>query len=149
MRLQGRHWAALLNKAARAYADDRAIRLGAGLAYYSLFALVPIMSLAVSLATIFFGQEALISFTTAVSELLGDDAATALTLAIEGTEGATFWLSVTSLTVLLLPADSFLPPGGTSLRSSGVTPRIGVSPQPSGTGSSQSPQSSDRVCCSR
>lgn len=91
----------LLKDAARAYADDRAIRLGAGLAYYSLFALVPIMSLAVSLATIFFGQEALVSFTTAVSDLLGDDAAAALVSAIEGTEGATFWLSVTSLIVLI------------------------------------------------
>ncbi|HEY5889813.1 MAG TPA: YihY/virulence factor BrkB family protein, partial [Acidimicrobiia bacterium] len=95
------HRAALLKKAARAYADDRAIRLGAGLAYYSLFALVPILSLAVSLATIFFGQEALISVTAAVSELLGDDAASALMSAIEGTESATLWLSITSLIVLI------------------------------------------------
>ena len=97
-----RHWAVLLKKAARAYADDRAIRLGAGLAYYSLFALVPILSLAVSLATIFFGQEALLTFTTAVSELLGDDAATSLVSAIEGAESSSFWLSVTSLIVLIL-----------------------------------------------
>lgn len=43
---------------ARAWSDDRAIRLGAGLAYYSLFALVPVLFLAVAMAGILFGQEA-------------------------------------------------------------------------------------------
>jgi membrane protein len=103
-RTLGSRWqqkAALLKGAARAYANDRAIRLGAGLAYYSLFALVPIMSLAVSLATIFFGQEALEVFTTAVTDLLGADAAAALVSAIEGGGGSTFWLSITSLIVLI------------------------------------------------
>ena len=39
-----------LVNAARAWSADRAGRLGAGIAYYSLFTLVPILLLAVSLA---------------------------------------------------------------------------------------------------
>jgi membrane protein len=96
-----RRWSKLLRLAARAYADDRAIRLGAGLAYYSLFALVPILSLTLSLATFFFGQTAVDSLATAISDLLGDQAASVLVGAIEETEGVTFLLSMTSLIVLI------------------------------------------------
>jgi membrane protein len=75
---------ALLAAAARAYIDDRAIRLGAGLAYYSLFALIPILTLAVSMASIFFGQELVTGeFYARINEILGADAAGLITDAVE------------------------------------------------------------------
>jgi membrane protein len=46
-----------LVKSAEAWSADRAIRLGAGLAYYSLFALIPVLFLAGALAGILFGKE--------------------------------------------------------------------------------------------
>ncbi|MCZ6505207.1 MAG: hypothetical protein O6834_04400 [Actinobacteria bacterium] len=47
----------LLVASARSWLDDRVIRLGAAVAYYSLFTLIPVLFLAVSLASIFFGQD--------------------------------------------------------------------------------------------
>ena len=47
----------LLVASARSWIDDRVIRLGAAVAYYSLFTLIPVLFLAVSLASIFFGQD--------------------------------------------------------------------------------------------
>lgn len=41
----------------RARSDDRAVRLGAGIAYYSLFALIPALAAAVSLASLFFSRD--------------------------------------------------------------------------------------------
>lgn len=73
----------LLVDAARSYVDDRAIRLGAGLAYYSLFALVPILTLAVSLASVFFGQDLVTGeFYAAIDEVLGSDIADLVSNAI-------------------------------------------------------------------
>lgn len=47
-----------LRDAWRSYSEDRAIRMGAGLAYYSLFALAPLLFLGVSVAGLLIGQEA-------------------------------------------------------------------------------------------
>jgi membrane protein len=48
----------LLRAAARSFLRHRARRLGAGLAYYSLFALVPTMFLALAVVAAIFGREA-------------------------------------------------------------------------------------------
>ena len=77
----------LLYKAGRASVDDRVIRLGAGVAYYSLFTLVPVLLLAVTFASIFLGQETVkAEVRAAIEELLGADIASAIMGAIEAVD---------------------------------------------------------------
>lgn len=74
----------VLMEAYRAWSADRAPRLGAGLAYYSLFALVPVLFLAISLAGIIFGRD--VAGTTledSVADAVGAEIADALTQAID------------------------------------------------------------------
>ncbi len=74
----------LLVAAARSWIDDRVIRLGAAVAYYSLFALIPVLFLAVALASIFFGQARVSAeVEELISDLLGEDIAVAITSAVE------------------------------------------------------------------
>ncbi|MCZ6738933.1 MAG: YihY/virulence factor BrkB family protein [Actinobacteria bacterium] len=74
----------LLVVSARSWIDDRVIRLGAAVAYYSLFTLIPVLFLAVSLASIFFGQDRVdAEVEKQIADLLGDDIASAVTSAIE------------------------------------------------------------------
>jgi membrane protein len=55
----------------------RTIRLGAGLAYYGLFAFVPLLAVSLSLAGIFFQQDDVQDYLAGqFAEILGDDAAT-------------------------------------------------------------------------
>ena len=87
--------------------DDRAIRLGAGLAYYSLFALVPVMALAVGLASVFFGQRAVNrEIYATVSDIVGEDVAGLLIDAVArvGSDRTDAALSLVSLGVLLFSA---------------------------------------------
>ena len=73
----------LLN-AARAWSADRAVRLGAGIAYYSLFALIPVLFLAVSLAGFIFGQDAAGgAIEDAISDAVGPEIAALVTLAMD------------------------------------------------------------------
>ena len=74
----------LLVVSARSWLDDRVIRLGAAVAYYSLFTLIPVLFLAVSLASIFFGQDRVSAeVEKQIADLLGDDIASAVTSAFE------------------------------------------------------------------
>ena len=74
----------LLVVSARSWIDDRVIRLGAAVAYYSLFTLIPVLFLAVSLASIFFGQDRVdAEVEKQIADLLGDDVANAVTSAFE------------------------------------------------------------------
>lgn len=54
--------ASLVLEAYREWREDRAIRLGAGLAYYGLFAIVPLVSLSILVAGLVFSQEEIRSF---------------------------------------------------------------------------------------
>jgi len=97
----------LLISSARSWIDDRVIRLGAAVAYYSLFALIPVMFLAISLASIFFGQDAVTAeVEKAIADILGDDLATSLIDAFEQLQlvdtGAV--VSLVTLGVLLFTA---------------------------------------------
>ncbi len=79
----GRTFATLL-RSAKAWSDDRAIRLGAAIAYYSLFALIPILLLAVSLAGIIYGQEvAGSSLENGLRDAVGEEIAALLVGAID------------------------------------------------------------------
>lgn len=68
----------LLYDAANAWIDDRAMRLGAGVAYYALFALVPVLMLAISVASVFLGESVSADVQDALAELLGAESAAAL-----------------------------------------------------------------------
>ena len=102
-----RRAAALLVAAFRAWSADRAMRLGAGLAYYSLFALVPLAFLAVSLAGLLFGTDTAEStIEESVQNLLGTEAAATVTDAIDAvrSERNTAVLPLLSLGALVLTA---------------------------------------------
>lgn len=60
----------------REWSEHRTIRLGAGLAYYGLFALIPVLSVSLSIASIFFARDDVQDYLTdQLLELFGDDAA--------------------------------------------------------------------------
>lgn len=73
-----------LRDAARAFLDDRASRLGASLAYYSLFALAPLLVLSISIAGTLLGEQAAEGdLVESVDELLGPDLASVLQDALD------------------------------------------------------------------
>ena len=78
----------LLTETYGAWRMHRTIRLGAGLAYYGLFAFVPVLAVSLSLAGIFFQQDDVQDYLAGqFADLLGDDAATvsaALAGALDG-----------------------------------------------------------------
>ena len=79
----------VLREAANLFFEDRAKRLGAGLAYYALFALVPSLLLAVGVAGAFVGREAAAGeLADQMSGFLGDDSAEQIETAI-----ASLWTS--------------------------------------------------------
>jgi membrane protein len=74
----------LLVASAQSWIDDRVIRLGAAVAYYSLFALIPVLFLAVALASLFFGQDQVSAeVEQLITDLLGEDIAGAIIGAME------------------------------------------------------------------
>lgn len=59
----------------REWVEHRTIRLGAGLAYYGLFALVPVLAVSLSIASIFFARDDVQTYLAdQFTQLLGDDA---------------------------------------------------------------------------
>lgn len=97
----------LLAESAREWSSDRAVRLGASLAYYSLFALIPTLSLAVSLASLFFGQEEVSQqLYGAMSDVVGGDIANLIVSAVDRVDDDSVVgvLPVVSLGVLLFSA---------------------------------------------
>jgi len=73
-----------LRHAARAFLDDRASRLGASLAYYSLFALAPLLVLSISIAGAFLGEQAAEGdLVESIEEVVGPELATALEEALD------------------------------------------------------------------
>jgi membrane protein len=84
-----RAWS-LLTETFWAWYEDRAARLGAALAYYTVFALAPSLILIIALAGLFLGQEAAQGqIVREVEDLVGRKAAEAIQAAIENarTEG--------------------------------------------------------------
>jgi membrane protein len=98
---------ALLKEAAADWLDDEAPRLGAALAYYTLFALAPLLIVAIGIAGVVFGQEAAQGRIVAeLSGVVGTSGAEAVTALIENSrKPATGILaSVLGLATLLLGA---------------------------------------------
>lgn len=64
--------------------DHRVIRLAAGLAYYALFGLIPVLWVAVTLASVFFGSDAVSAeIASAISGVVGDEIAEFVLYAID------------------------------------------------------------------
>ena len=75
----------LFGSAARAWWDDDALRLGASLAYYTLFAIAPILLVATAIAGMVFGAEAVRGeIVGQLDQLLGREGALAVQSLLEG-----------------------------------------------------------------
>jgi len=65
--------------AARAWIDGRAIRLGAAVAFYGLFAIIPVLMLAIALASVFIDEARVTAEVQAViADLVGEELANAI-----------------------------------------------------------------------
>ncbi len=104
---EARSTVGLLFESAREWSSDRASRLGASLAYYSLFALIPTLALAVSMASVFFGQEEVSQqLYSGIVDVVGDDIAGLIVNAITSVDddASDGILPLVSLGVLLFSA---------------------------------------------
>ncbi|EOR94423.1 Ribonuclease BN [Arcticibacter svalbardensis MN12-7] len=92
---------------ASAFADDKAMKYSASLAYSTIFALSPLLVLIISLASIFYGKEAIQGkLFSEINQLVGSDAAQQIQTLIEKSAlsgGSTFSLII-SIVVLLIGA---------------------------------------------
>jgi membrane protein len=95
-----------------AWWDDNALRLGASLSFYTLFAIAPVLLVAISMAGLVFGTEAV--HTELVSQmqgLVGRDGAQAVQALLEGArqrQSGVFGTLVGSVTFLLAATGAFL-----------------------------------------
>jgi membrane protein len=97
----------LLVDAGRAWSSDRASRLGAALAYYSLFALVPVLFLAIGLAGLVVG-EAVANSTVEerIADVVGSDIAHQIAISIDHlrAQSNTALVPLVSLAALIVTA---------------------------------------------
>ena len=93
----------VLREAAHEFAEDRCRRLGAGLAYYALFAVVPTLLLTALIAATFVGQEAVEGeLAVQLDDFVGADGADAIQDAIAGLWENTDTSSFAVVSVLVL-----------------------------------------------
>lgn len=72
-------WMSLLKQTYRDWVDDKAQRLGAALAYYSIFSLAPLLVVALAVAGLFFdADQVYLELDNQLSQLLGSEAAEAI-----------------------------------------------------------------------
>lgn len=75
----------LLRETAREWSDDDCLRLGAALAYYTLFSLAPLLVIAIAIAALLYGQElASGELMRRLEEMTGAEAAEGVRRMIEG-----------------------------------------------------------------
>lgn len=102
-------WWKLLKQTASEFSDDNASRIGAALAYYTVFSIAPIVVVAVSVAGFVFGEEAARGQLSAqLDSLLGAQAADMVETMVENTDksGGGVFATVAGLVTLLLGASS-------------------------------------------
>ena len=93
----------LLIEAAREFMDDRALRLGAGLAYYGLITLAPLLILLIGVAGLFVGAEAANGqLTETLTQWFGADVAQAFTEMIIAADVAGTFANLTIGSLILL-----------------------------------------------
>ena len=104
--------ARLLGSAARAWWDDDALRLGASLAYYTLFAIAPVLLVAIAIAGMVFGAEAVRGeIVGQLDHLVGRDGALAVQSLLEGAsqrQAGVFATVVGSIAFLIAATSAFL-----------------------------------------
>jgi membrane protein len=97
----------LLKETASAWVDDKASSRGAALAYYSMFAIAPIVLLAVSLAGLIYGEDAASGkVSEQIQGFVGKPIAEAIESLVQsaGNHAASTWAAVLSLAVALFGA---------------------------------------------
>lgn len=97
----------LLTSAANNWFRHRSARLGAALAYYSVFSLGPLLLIVTAIAGFFFGAESVRgSLTTQFRSLLGDTGSQAVEAMLKGAASSTSggWSAVLGIALLLVAA---------------------------------------------
>jgi membrane protein len=101
-----------LGAAARAWWDDDALRLGASLAYYTLFAIGPVLLVAIAIAGLVFGPEAVRGeIVGQLDGLIGREGAQAVQALLEGAskrQAGIFATIVGSFALLIAATGAFL-----------------------------------------
>jgi membrane protein len=93
----------LLKEAASDWSHDRAPRLGAALAYYTIFSIVPLLIVIIALIGLFFGQDAAQSAIMGqVSNLVGEQSAAAIKDMIQRAEQPSTGLFATAVALVTL-----------------------------------------------
>lgn len=92
---------------------DRTLRLGAGIAYYGVFAIVPLVTIMISVAGLFFSSESVVNYLNqAASRFFGNDLSSSYSQIIDkiNTESATSVLSTAGILgfVVLVLSASFI-----------------------------------------
>lgn len=102
-------WWDLLKQTASEFSDDNASRIGAALAYYTVFSIAPIVVVAVSVAGLVFGEEAAQGqLSTQLDTLLGAQAADMVETMVQNTNkaGGGVFATVVGLVTLVIGASS-------------------------------------------
>lgn len=82
-RVEDRRWFVLAKGTVQDFAEDKALRLSAALAYYTLFSLAPLIVIAIAIAGLAFGEEAARGHLLGgLSRLLGEEGGAALQLMV-------------------------------------------------------------------
>jgi membrane protein len=102
----------LFGAALAAWWNDNALRLGASLAYYTLFAIAPVLLVAIAIAGLAFGPDAVRGeITGQLQELMGRDGAAAVQALLEGASRRQAGVTATvvgSVTFVLAATGAFL-----------------------------------------
>jgi membrane protein len=98
-----REWWRLLKEAASDWSHDRAPRLGAALAYYTVFSLVPFLVVTIAVIGLVFGQEAAQSaILNHIASLVGEQSAAAIKDMIQRADQPSSGLVATGLAIATL-----------------------------------------------
>jgi membrane protein len=97
----------MLKETADAWMNDKAFRMGAALAYYSVFSMAPVLLIAIGIASLVFGEQAARGEVLAeVRDTVGPQTAAAIEeiLAHSGRDGGGGWATAVGFAVLLFGA---------------------------------------------
>src|SRR5437870_9386176 len=94
----------LVKETVGAWVDDRCARLGAALAFYSIFSIAPLLIIAIAIAAMVFGQEAAQGqIVDQVNGTIGAPAAKAIEdmLAAASSPEGSIWATILGIAILL------------------------------------------------
>jgi len=123
-----RHGWEITKRAVAAWYNDDTLPLGAALAYYAIFSLSPLLVIVLAFTGLFYKGNNLLHVHAEMAELVGDNAATAITSAISAVQSSQhgFVATVFSIAILFLGASGvFVQLQNTMNRIWGVKPKAG------------------------